>query len=100
MKFLIKENSSLVSEKRYDIDYHLPPQGILQFPEDRIVTVAAMANVSDHTRNPTFDPEEVFTYVDIASIDVQTGTITNAQELTGEEAPSRARKVIRAYDII
>jgi type I restriction enzyme S subunit len=38
--------------------------------------------------------------VDIASIDVDTGVILRPQELTGEEAPSRARKVIHAYDII
>lgn len=42
----------------------------------------------------------MFQYVDISSIDVITGIITNPQELLGGEAPSRARKVIHEGDII
>lgn len=42
----------------------------------------------------------MFKYVDIASIDVETGEIINPQDLSGEEAPSRARKVVRAFDVL
>jgi hypothetical protein len=100
MKFLVKDNRSLATEGRWDIDYHLPAEGILRYPKDRLVPVSTLADVSKQTRDPSQQPEVTFMYVDIASIDVETGTITNPQELTGEEAPSRARMVIRAYDVI
>lgn len=51
-------------------------------------------------RNPTLEPDKSFKYIDISSVDVTTGIIINPQELLGEEAPSRARKVVREGDII
>ena len=100
MKALVKENRILISEGRWDIDYHLPAEGILRYPKNRLVSVSNFADVSKKTRDPKLSPDTVFTYIDIASVDVETGTITNPQELTGEEAPSRARKVVRAFDIV
>jgi len=100
MKFLIKTNKELLQIGRWDIDFHLPAEEIQKFPIERIVKVSDLAIVSDEKRDPTNKPDDVFTYIDISSVDVITGTIINEQELTGEEAPSRARKVIRAFDII
>lgn len=100
MKSLVKDNFALAAEGRWDIDYHLPAEGILRYPENRRVPVSTLADVSNQARDPGQRPEETFMYVDIASVDVLTGTITNPQELTGEEAPSRARMVIRAFDVI
>lgn len=100
MKCLIKETHHLVKEGRWDIDYHLPAEGISRFPKKRIVPVSTLADVSKQTRDPRQQPEATFLYIDIASVDIQTGIITNPQELTGEEAPSRARMVIFAYDVI
>jgi type I restriction enzyme S subunit len=51
-------------------------------------------------RSPDRFPDQTFTYVDIASVDNTTGTIVSPKELLGREAPSRARKVIRANDVI
>jgi type I restriction enzyme S subunit len=39
-------------------------------------------------------------YIDISSVDVSNGIIENPQELIGIEAPSRARKVVPAFDIV
>ncbi len=100
MKFLVKDNRALSTEGRWDIDYHLPAEGILRYPKDRLVPVSTFADVSKQTRDPSQQPETAFMYVDIASVDIETGTIINPQELTGEEAPSRARMVIHAYDVI
>lgn len=100
MKSLIKTTQILVKEGRWDIDYHLPAEGIRNFPAERVAPVSRLAVASNEARNPTLKPDKVFLYVDIASIDIETGTIVNPQELTGEEAPSRARMVIRAFDIL
>jgi hypothetical protein len=100
MKILLKDNGSLATEGRWDLDYHLPPEGIRAFPERSLVPVRKLAYVAKLQRDPTLKPDEGFTYVDIASIDVFSGLITNPQELVGSEAPSRARKVIRKGDVL
>ena len=51
-------------------------------------------------RNPSQDPDNTFVYVDISSIDNDLGKIISPKLLKGIEAPSRARKVIHANDII
>jgi type I restriction enzyme S subunit len=52
------------------------------------------------TRDPRKDPEAMFKYVDISSVDNATFRITGYKEYRGKEAPSRARKVIRTNDVI
>ena len=90
----------LIDEQRWDIDYHLPPVEINKFNEDILVEMRNCSDVITEKRNPTLRPNELFLYVDISSIDVVTGIIVNPQELMGEDAPSRARKVIHEGDII
>jgi len=51
-------------------------------------------------RNPCNNPEQPFTYVDISSIDAQLKQIIGPKQLLGKNAPSRARQVIRANDVI
>ena len=74
--------------------------GINSFPKDVLTPIIKCADIIKDKRDPKKNPEMTFQYVDIASIDVETGIIINPQELTGKEAPSRARKIISAYDII
>lgn len=100
MKTLVTKSKALKLAGRWDIDFHLPPEGIVKFPAEIVVPVSRVAAVSKSKRDPTRRPDQPFQYIDIASVDVTTGTIQNPQDLTGEEAPSRARKVVRAYDII
>ncbi len=50
--------------------------------------------------DPTKRPDDTFTYVDVSSVSNQSFSIEKTNELTGKEAPSRARKVIRCDDII
>lgn len=100
MKSLKTKYSKLILEQRWDIDYHLPPVEIEKYSSDILSAVHECAEIITDKRNPTLKPEESFFYVDISSVDVATGMIVNPQQLTGEEAPSRARKVIREGDII
>lgn len=90
----------LIDEQRWDIDYHLPPVEIKKYSENILTEMRKCSDVITEKRNPTLKPDDLFQYVDIASIDVITGIISNPQELLGEEAPSRARKVIHEGDII
>lgn len=100
MKSLKTKYSKLIDAQRWDIDYHLPPVEVQKYNPNILHPIGECADIITDKRNPTAMPDEPFFYVDISSVDVLTGIITNAQQLLGAEAPSRARKVIRTGDII
>ncbi len=56
--------------------------------------------IDTDTFNPENEPDKEFSYIDIASIDNQAKKILNPQVLLGKNAPSRARKKVRAGDIL
>ncbi len=100
MKTLLRTRALLNEAGRWDIDFHLEPEGLKIFPQGILQRVDSIADIASEKRDPSKEPEAPFLYIDIASVDVNTGVIINPQELTGDEAPSRARKVVRAFDII
>jgi type I restriction enzyme S subunit len=51
-------------------------------------------------RDPRIEPDTVFQYVDITSVNNTQKCITKARPIIGKDAPSRARKVIRVNDVI
>lgn len=51
-------------------------------------------------RDPRNDPEAPFRYVDIGSIDRDAKRITDVQVLSGVDAPTRARQIIRTDDVL
>jgi type I restriction enzyme, S subunit len=62
-------------------------------------------SIGDHLlktelRDPTKRPQDRFFYVDVSSVDNRAFAIRQPTELWGTDAPSRARKVIRARDIL
>lgn len=64
-----------------------------------------LARISDVTEpvpntKPEDHPGRTFSYVDISSIDNSTFTITELKQFKGKDAPSRARRPIRANDVL
>lgn len=101
MKTLIVPFSRLDEEQRWDIDYHLPSLLVREFPEECLVRVDEVAEiVRRDTRNPQDAPDVEFQYIDISSVDVVEGVIRDVKVMQGADAPSRARKVVRAFDIL
>ena len=100
MKLLLKSSRELCDAGRWDIDFHSPAEGILRFPKGLLKRVDEVAEVVNDKRDPTKAPDVVFQYIDISSVDVAIGVISNAQHVQGSEAPSRARKVVRAFDLV
>jgi len=100
MKRLLLTRRELYNSGRWDIDFHLPPEGIKKFPKELLSRVDAAADIGKDKRDPLKNPEVAFQYIDISCIDVSVGVIATPQELMGEEAPSRARKVVQAFDIV
>jgi len=53
------------------------------------------------TRNPSqAEPDLLFTYIDLSAVDQEHKTIIAAKRVLGAEAPSRARQVVRAGDVL
>ena len=52
------------------------------------------------TINPSINPEQEFIYLDIASIDNSIQRITEPKKYLGKNAPSRARQLVKAGDIL
>lgn len=76
---------SKISETTFSTDRLFPTEKL-----DKIV------NINLETLDPTKTPDKTFVYVDIGSIDSSTNEINFSTEITGETAPSRARRI--AYD--
>ena len=52
------------------------------------------------TVNPLQSPQAEFDYIDVSSVSNTTFRIEATQRLNGRDAPSRARKLVRANDIL
>jgi len=100
MKTLIKNRTELQRASRWDIDFHLPAEGITQFPREILKRVDQVAEVGKNKRDPGKSTDNTFQYLDISSVDVMSGSIVNPQEVDTVDAPSRARKVVRAFDLM
>lgn len=100
MKVLLKKRKELQAVGRWDIDFHLPAEGIKRFPLKLLKRVDEVADVTKDKRDPTKEPDVAFQYIDISAVDVTIGAVANPQDVEGVEAPSRARKVVRAFDVI
>jgi type I restriction enzyme S subunit len=64
------------------------------------VRLSGIVSTAIDGRDPRGRPSDPFTYVDIASIHPSEKRIFSAKTLLGQDAPSRARRVIRAGDIL
>jgi type I restriction enzyme S subunit len=52
------------------------------------------------TRDPRLFPEASFRYIDISSIDAARKQIIGTRAILGKDAPSRARQVVKANDVL
>lgn len=62
--------------------------------------MASIADVTDDCSQKIPAADEAFQYIDIASVDRETKIIASPQKLVGRDAPSRARKLIQAGDVL
>jgi type I restriction enzyme S subunit len=52
------------------------------------------------TVNPAATPDDKFEYIDVSSVSNETYEIEVTQQLKGKDAPSRARRLVKAGDVI
>lgn len=56
--------------------------------------------VKTETADPTRSPQTEFEYIDVSSVSNETLTIQETQRLKGKDAPSRARRLVKANDVL
>jgi hypothetical protein len=96
--------SDAFSAHRIDAEYFQP---VYEFVVEKIKEYSnGFSKLLKHVENvkPNFDPtkypEQTFSYVELADIDSSIGVIHSVNELKGEEAPSRARRMLKEMDVI
>ena len=66
-----------------------------------IEKLSALCNINTNTIDPAkMFGENAFTYIDISSIENNTGKIETSNEVIGLDAPSRARRIFKRGDIL
>jgi len=69
--------------------------------EWEVVKLGEVVEINKESKDPSKEtPNETFTYVDIDSIEGDTGKIRAPKRILGRDAPSRARRVIHENDLI
>jgi type I restriction enzyme S subunit len=69
-------------------------------PPDWLLSPIRDVTVRTSQRDPRKQPDRVFRYVDVSSVDNKLFKVRGVTSLKGSEAPSRARKGIRANDVL
>jgi type I restriction enzyme S subunit len=69
--------------------------------EWEVTQLKEVVEINRESVDPTKEfPNKNFLYVDIDSVENETGVITEAKEILGKDAPSRARRVIHYNDVL
>jgi len=85
--------------KRWDAIYHAHPSLNGDDGKNELQTVSDVAQLVDERVNPRRIFSGDFKYIEISSIDPKTGWV-NANDISANKAPSRARKKVKAGDVL
>lgn len=88
---------------RWDAPFHvgLPSEyaAIVDSSSDSFVRVSDVAALVDDKHDPRRDRVKTFRYIEISDVDLRTAMV-GYKEMAVEDAPSRARKRVRAGDVL
>lgn len=93
---------SEVAGGRMDPEYHRTEyqqllEELLKVPNRRLHEIS---NFSRETWNQTDYHKEIFPYIEISEIELEHGIVKNVAQIPVNEAPSRARMLVRSGDLI
>ena len=74
--------------------------GLRPLPEGWVWTMIGQVTLPVEKVSPEQKPDVPFVYIDISSIDNSIQKIVEPKEYLGSEAPSRARQLVRANDVV
>ena len=88
---------------RWDATFHIGlPENFAAMVGDHLNAFLKVSNVAalvDERVDPRRRTEDVFNYIEISDVDTRTGLVGYKRTLTAD-APSRARKMVRAGDVL
>lgn len=95
----IEGYQKIIDGARAVIDNYNPQ--ILIDPEWEMVELEKICQINPNTINPqTAYPEKTINYIDIASVENETGRFLGYNEIKSDDAPSRARREVKAGDVL
>lgn len=100
----VRSYSQAAKAGRIDAEHYHPRydelrEYIRRYPNG-FLRITDIATNSDETVEPTAHAEDNYNYIELADINQVIGTIESANEIKGKDAPSRARMLLRAGDVI
>ena len=100
--FSIVKLSDVKSAKRMDAEYFQPKYNklISRIKNQNAKLLPDIIENVPARFNPQNQPEKSFKYVELANINSSIGVIDGFSEVTGRETPSRAKRVLKAGDVI
>lgn len=107
MKYKLSYTANLseaFSVHRIDAEYFQPAyvqiiERIREYPNGYIYLLKCVKNIKPNF-DPTKYPDKIFSYVELSDIDASIGIINTASKVTGDNAPSRARRILKKNDVI
>jgi type I restriction enzyme S subunit len=95
--------SAKAKERATEGGHSCPPNGGLENPPS--VGKWSSQRIGDlvvrtQQRNPSATPQKRFSYIDVSAVSNTSFRITEPTDILGSEAPSRARKVVHAGDVL
>ena len=98
LKRIKKEKARLVKAKKIRKPKKLPIIDEIPYPIPHLWFWTRIREITSDRGQ--CKPEAAFTYIDVATIDKENGTIVDPKVIQADEAPSRARKIVCKGDVI
>lgn len=100
----VRSLSGTIADRRLDAEHFQPVYEELRALLMRHLTsprpLSQVVSVSTHTIDPHSSPTRPIKYVELGSINEVLGTIDEAEEILGAEAPGRARMLLQRDDVL
>ena len=89
---------------RFDAEHYQPKYGLVKEfitkSEYKVKKLREVVEISDKKIEPSSQPTELFSYIELANINPSTGEIEEVNQVKGYNAPSSARMLLKKGDVL
>lgn len=88
------------SQTSFDEAIYIVPQHQIEIDSDwECPNIGSLISLNEQTMNPSKWDKEII-YVDISSVEKNTGIISYSNKMIGKNAPSRARRIVKDHSVL
>lgn len=88
------------AQTSFDEAIHIVPQHQIEIDSDwECPNIGSLIALNEQTMNPSKWDKEII-YVDISSVEKNTGIISYSDKMIGKKAPSRARRIVKDHSVL